>query len=186
MSGHEEDKVGPPSEAIIKAGHEPDQVDARPIIKFGIALTLLAVFSYLALWGLLRLFEIDRAKNEPKLGPMAAQQDRLPPEPRLQMAPGSKSELKTPDYEMVEQKKAEQDQLHSYGWANRNSGAVRIPIDEAMKLIVSRLPSQAGAATGGQSQGPGGQAQTLSGQQQQGIELPTGSSSGRLAEPRKE
>jgi len=185
--GSHTDTHGGPSEAIVKAGHEPDQVDVRPVAKFGAALTIFAILAYLGLWGLLKFFESERVKNQPRLAPMASEQERLPPEPRLQMAPGSKSELKSPDYEMVQQRQAEQDQLNSYGWANRNAGTVRIPIDEAMKLIVSRLPTQpTGAQAPSMAGGTQPGTQPGTGQGQPGIQLPTGSSSGRTAEPRKE
>ena len=38
---------------------------------------------------------------------------------------------------------AEDEQLKSYGWVDRNGGVVRIPIDEAMKLTLQRgLPAR--------------------------------------------
>jgi hypothetical protein len=166
----EEVEAGPPAAEIVQAGHEPDEISPRPIIRFAIGLIGIGIVAYVALWGLLKFFESQNEQNQPRLSPMASQQERLPPEPRLQMMPGSKSELKTPDYEMIEQRKDEQHQLETYGWTNKNTGAVRIPIDEAMKLIVQRgLPTQ-----------------PQSGQGQPGLTMPTASSSGRVAEPRKE
>jgi hypothetical protein len=92
----EEVDSGPPSDEIIKAGHEPDNIDPRPIVKFAVGVVVIAVLTYIGLWGMLRFFESENRKDEPPLSPMATQQERLPPEPRLQMMPGSKSELKTP------------------------------------------------------------------------------------------
>jgi len=56
----------------------------------------------------------------------------------LQIAPGSKTALKTPDYEMKEVEQQWRRDLSSYGWINKNSGTVRIPIDEAERLLLQR------------------------------------------------
>ncbi|HEY6333371.1 MAG TPA: hypothetical protein VI756_28870 [Blastocatellia bacterium] len=186
-SGHEAPS-GPPPKEIIEAGHEPPEVDVAAVAKFLFSLAAFGVLSFVAVWLMLKFFQHQRAENQPYVSPMASEQQHLPPPPRLQMAPGSASELSTgaghakaPDYEMVEQKKAETEQLNSYGWVDKNAGAVRIPIDEAMKLIVQRLPTQPG-----QTQTAGGGQPAPGPSSQPGIYLPTVSSSGTVAEPRKE
>jgi hypothetical protein len=67
--------------------------------------------------------------------PLAAgQEDRLPPEPRLQTNP--RADLK-------DLRDSEERVLESYSWVDRNGGVVRIPIDEAMKLTLQRgLPAR--------------------------------------------
>jgi len=191
---HKESPSGPPPAEIVEAGHEPLDIKVGPVVKFIVGLTVLGVVSAVGLWGLLKLFESQAEKREPRVSPMMSQEQRLPPEPRLQMAPGSISEVtgtgyaKGPDYEMQSQREGEDQQLNSYGWVNQGSGTVRIPIDLAMKLIVQRLPappsgpqSPAGASTTEAAQ-PGSPAQ----KKPLGISLPTAASSGRVAEPRKE
>jgi hypothetical protein len=76
----------------------------------------------------------------------------LPPEPRLQGAVGSKG---LPLDEMKKFRAEEDAALNSYGWVDKSAGVVRIPIQQAMKLIAERgLPvkteaANTEAATGG-------------------------------------
>ena len=58
----------------------------------------------------------------------------------------------------------EQQRLHSFGWVNRETGTVRIPIEQAMDLIVQRgLPVDASGAEDARE-----------------VTLPSDSSSGRV------
>jgi hypothetical protein len=44
---------------------------------------------------------------------------------------------------MRELRDREDELLTSYGWVDRNAGVVRIPIEEAMKIVVQRgLPAR--------------------------------------------
>ncbi len=64
----------------------------------------------------------------------SSQQDRLPPTPRFQENP--QQELQ----ELVARQKA---LLEGYSWANKEAGVVRIPIEDAMRLVVERgLPTR--------------------------------------------
>jgi len=58
----------------------------------------------------------------------------VPPEPRLQT---------TPREDLRELRAREEEILGSYGWVDKTTGVVRIPIDEAMKLTLQRgLPAR--------------------------------------------
>ena len=58
----------------------------------------------------------------------------MPPEPRLQIHPRE---------DLQDLRASEDAILNSYGWVDKNAGIVRIPIDEAMKLILQRgLPAR--------------------------------------------
>jgi hypothetical protein len=62
--------------------------------------------------------------------PLAAdQQNRLPPEPRLQT---------NPRRDLIDRKCEGRPSSVLYGWVDKNAGIVRIPIAEAMKLTVER------------------------------------------------
>ena len=67
--------------------------------------------------------------------PLAAEQEnRLPPEPRLQT---------NPRQDLRDLRSAEEAVLTGYGWVDKKAGIARIPIDEAMKLTVERgLPAR--------------------------------------------
>lgn len=72
--------------------HEVSDVHVGGILKFVVALAALMVFSFLVVWGLFR--SLESKSVEPPPSPMALKEkDRLPPEPRLQGAPGFAEEL---------------------------------------------------------------------------------------------
>ena len=59
----------------------------------------------------------------------AGQQDRLPPTPRFQ---------ENPQQEMQELRAKQKALLEGYGWVNKEAGVARIPIEEAMRMVVER------------------------------------------------
>jgi hypothetical protein len=115
--------------------HEESDVNIRAIFGFASVLIVATGFVLVLMWLLLRSFEAREAKQEPRLYPLAAGQDkRVPPEPRLQTDPRE---------DLAELRAREDAVLHSYGWVDRNAGVVRIPIDDAIKLTLQRgLPSR--------------------------------------------
>ena len=89
------------------------------------------------------------SKHE-SMGPPASpfQNEReLPPEPRLQT--GAPQDLKA--------YRAEQDRiLGEYGWVDRQSGVVRIPVDRAMDLLLEKgYPVRGSSPANGQKNTPG-------------------------------
>ncbi len=71
----------------VDVTHEVIDVYISGIAKFVVGLSILMIASFLLMWGMFRVFEA-RIK-EPKRSPMAlGDKERLPPEPRLQGAPG--------------------------------------------------------------------------------------------------
>jgi hypothetical protein len=118
--------------------HEESDVNIRAILGFGGVLMVATMFVLVLMWLLLRSFEVREAKaekQEPLMYPLAAGQDnRLPPEPRLQTDPRE---------DLADLRAREDAVLRSYGWVDRNAGVVRIPIDDAIKLTLQRgLPSR--------------------------------------------
>ncbi len=76
----------------IDVTHEVSDVYIPAIAKFVFALAVLMVFAFFLVWGIFRAFEARTV--EPPPSPMAlSEKDRLPPEPRLQSAPGFAEEL---------------------------------------------------------------------------------------------
>jgi hypothetical protein len=103
--------------------HRPDyeRSDADPRLIAMLALGG-AAFLLLAPYILLAIYPL--AKNEPS--PHAAGQ---PPAPRLQIDPRA---------DLVALRAAEAKRLSSYGWIDRPSGVVRLPIEQATQLIAER------------------------------------------------
>jgi hypothetical protein len=98
------------------------------ILKTGVVLLVLAVVVHLLMWLLFDLFNAQEARVDPKPSPMF-QKDQRPPDPKLQVSPAQ---------DLQSFRGTEQENLNSYGWVNPEKGIVRIPISEAMKLVVER------------------------------------------------
>ena len=76
----------------IDVTHETSDVSVGGIAKFIGGLTIMTIAVYFLMWGMFRVMNA-REKDEPS-SPMAlGQKERLPPEPRLQSAPGFAEEL---------------------------------------------------------------------------------------------
>ena len=76
----------------VDVTHEVSDVYVGGIAKFVVGLFILMVASFFLMWALFRMLE-SKTIEEPR-SPMAlTEKDRLPPEPRLQSAPGFAEEL---------------------------------------------------------------------------------------------
>jgi len=74
--------------------HETSDINVAAVFKFVLFLTVMFIAVYVLMWALLRLFNA-RAQREPEPGPMAmTERERLPPAPRLQLAPGFAEDLR--------------------------------------------------------------------------------------------
>jgi len=75
----------------VDVTHEKSDVDVGSIAKFVVALLVLTIATHIGLWGMFRLMqksETDKEQTQHR-SPLAPTADeRLPPEPRLQVAPG--------------------------------------------------------------------------------------------------
>ena len=116
--------------------HERKDVNVPALftISFLLLLSCIAIFIVVTL--MMRYFQA----HEPAV---TAGQVNIPttraeefPQPRLEVKPGAR---------LAELRAAENADLNSYGWVDRNAGTVRIPIDRAMQLIFDRGLPDAGA-----------------------------------------
>ena len=133
----------------FERSYEQNIVGLRGIIYFGVGLFLLIVITFALMWALLRVFENDY--NQSAAGqahPMALnERDRLPPEPRLQLAPGFKVdsaqgpitvELAPPSAEYKAVHKQWQE-IWQHGEKDPNSGVVSVlPIEEAKAKLLEQ------------------------------------------------
>ena len=89
-SNHKEQMTETPDVSYIKnvdVTHEVSDVYISGIARFVVGLSILMIVSFFLMWGMFRLF--DARIKEPPRSPMAlSDKERLPPEPRLQGAPG--------------------------------------------------------------------------------------------------
>jgi hypothetical protein len=134
--------------------HEPNTVNIPGVVKFLTGLSVAIAVVALLVWGLFHYFDARKAQEAPPPSPLATGV-RLPPEPRLQGAPGNVS---SPAEDIRRFREKEDQMLDSYGWIDEQNGVIRIPIEQAKKLIERRgLPvtppkaAQSGATQGAET-----------------------------------
>ena len=118
------------------SGVEDDVIDFKGVYGFGIGLAVVTLIAHiLMLWMFKAEVAAVDAANPPRLYPLAVlQDDRQPPEPRLQT---------NPRQDLADLRAAEATVLTGYGWVDRNNQVVRIPVADAMRLTLQRgLPSR--------------------------------------------
>lgn len=126
-----------PDPVAVKAGHEVADVSVRGIFVFALFTIGVLVFGHFALTYLGNRFMEQRLAEGIPQSPVAGEPE-APPAPNLQAEPKR-------DYVVfIEGQRA---QVRDYGWVDRPSGSVRIPIEEAMRLIAERgVPNPRGEA----------------------------------------
>lgn len=68
----------------------------------------------------------------------------MPPEPRLQGVPGHTTD---PQLDLRDKREADEEANEKYGWTDKQAGIAQIPVEEAMKIIVTKgLPAVPGPA----------------------------------------
>lgn len=119
-----------------KVRHETSDVDVKAILTVGAGLAAAGLAVSGVVWLLVVYLAGAGIQSGTREFPLAvAYEQRLPPEPRLQTNPRE---------DLADLRKAEDQVLESYGWVDKDTGVVRIPIDEAMRLTLERgLPSRA-------------------------------------------
>ncbi len=165
----------------VEVIHERSDVNVRAILMFGLILTVATAAVCVGMWLLFGFFAQQQAK-EPGPGPMALEKERLPPEPRLQAAPGFQIQLENgqtvnlekaaPQAEYRVLRQQWEENLKT-GLKDQSGNVVGMPIDQAIDKVVSGegLPSRV--------KGPGGKLQDYA------ISMPTAQSSGREMEKRQ-
>ena len=110
--------------------HEGSDVNLRAILGFLAGLTVACVFINFLVWLLFTYFSVRESRQPAPVFPLAVQKEnRLPPEPRLQVHPRD---------DLRDLRAMEDEILTTYSWVDQGAGIVRIPIDRAMKAIVER------------------------------------------------
>lgn len=129
---------------------EREDVSTTPLFGFLIGLVVTGVLVYYLIWGMFHFMSAYERKHEHTKSPMVSGESedarrepdkaatheeikQLFPEPRLE--DDERTEINDFRYQQDET-------LASYSWVDQSAGVVRIPIDQAMKLIAQRgLPT---------------------------------------------
>jgi uncharacterized protein DUF6479 len=167
----------------VDVTHEASDVSISGIMKFVVGLTVLGIVIQVLMWGMFNFLKAQQKKEEPPPRPMAmTEQERLPPEPRLQAAKGFGVKLENGQWVPLENKEpqAEYRVLYEQWERTLNEGAkdqsgkvVGMPIDQAMQQVIGNLPSRTrDVSQDGATEDYGG-------------DMPTAASSGRMTEKAK-
>ena len=136
--------------------YEENEIRLKGILGFGVGLFLLIVITFGLMWALLGSLKDYSTENADPANPMAMKEkDRLPPEPRLQLAPGFgvesergwvNMELQAPAAEYIELKK-QWDELWKNGQKDKKTGVVSImPIEKAKeRFLAEHVKAKSGA-----------------------------------------
>jgi hypothetical protein len=121
--------------------YEASEIEVARVVLFTVGLVAAcALFMAAMVWmyGRLEVRERAAVRGLPPATRVAAPPAAHPPEPVLQGAPGSAFELQDPSIEWDAQRTRMREVLTSSGWVDRQAGVVRIPIEQAKRLLVER------------------------------------------------
>ena len=137
--------------------HEESDVAVRPLLWFVGGLTFFTIVVCVAMLLLFQFFLNREMSQELAPSPLARQgEERLPPEPRLQLAPGwqvtsddgrrqdlsyaanNVGHVPQPWSEYLLVSEEWKREAEGYGWADEQAGTVRVPIEHAMRVYVER------------------------------------------------
>ena len=144
----------------VEVTHETSDISVRGVLTFVVVLTLATAAVSAGMWVLFRYFN-NQAAKERQPGPMAlrSKEEKLPPEPRLQAAPGFRVITENGREEKLEKKapqaeyrvlRHEWDEILNNGAKDQAGNTVGLSIKQAMDQVVSGqgLPTRAKTAPG--------------------------------------
>ncbi|HEV2912774.1 MAG TPA: hypothetical protein VGX92_05600 [Pyrinomonadaceae bacterium] len=164
--------------------HEVSDVNVRAILQFVVGLLVFAAVVHVLMWYMLKFLEQRQARATPPPAPMALKEnERLPPEPRLQVAPGWGVDggdgqkvdlaLKEPTAELKIVRR-QWDEVLVRGQKDKSGNVIAIPIEEAKRQLIEKgLPTR--PQTDASGAGP-----SING----GLDVPSYQSSGQRMEKR--
>jgi hypothetical protein len=119
--------------ADLPPGYELSDLRPGYIALFGIALTAVIVAAAVIASLLIHFKAAEQSRQETPIPRLAGEREATPG-PRLQVDANK---------ELRQMRAAEDTALNSYGWVDRSSGSVRIPIERAMEILAKKgLPAR--------------------------------------------
>lgn len=167
----------------VDVSHEKSDVNVRSIIAFAGGLLFFGIIVHVLMWLMFNYMEDRARKEDPPQRHMAlTEKERMPPEPRLQSAPGFginlgagkepvRLELREPQAEYNEMRRIWDNDLK--GLPDPRTGQASLPIEEAKQKVLSDGELKARPPAAGQ--------QPID---TQGMDIPSYQSSGRMTEKR--
>lgn len=109
--------------------YEKRDVNVRVILWTGVIIIISAILIHAAVWWLFTTFNRQEAHKARPPATLVNVRRQPPPEPRLQADPPA---------DLNQMRAVENSELHTYAWIDRQKGRVRIPIEQAMRLVAQR------------------------------------------------
>lgn len=116
--------------------HERQDVDVISLFTIVLTLFISCLVIFLVVTGMMHYFKLHEPSKTAGQANIPVTRAAEFPAPRLEVKSGAN---------LAELRAAEDVDLNSYGWVDRNAGTVRIPIDRAMQLILERGLPDVGA-----------------------------------------
>jgi hypothetical protein len=128
----------PPSHGDV--AFESSDIDTRTILAYLFYLALSVVAAFLVSVFVFRFMTKMAADADTPMAPVhRGIGATMPPEPMLQGVPGHETD---PQLDLRLKRAADEAANEKYDWTNKQAGIARIPVEEAMKIIVSKgLPA---------------------------------------------
>jgi hypothetical protein len=112
--------------AATDRGHEWSDVPVKPLLLSLGALAAGCLIVMYVMQAMFKSFDASaRARDVP--GHVLAEEDQVPPPPKLEANPTAENEASAA---------AERKVLETYGWIDRDAGVVRVPVERALELVL--------------------------------------------------
>jgi hypothetical protein len=128
----------PPTNADV--AFESTDIDTRTILSYLFYLALSVVAAFVVSIFIFRFMSKMAADADTPMAPVHRNiGPTMPPEPMLQGVPGHETD---PQLDLRLKRAADEAGNEKYDWTDKQAGIARIPVEEAMKIIVSKgLPA---------------------------------------------
>jgi hypothetical protein len=139
----EDHNTGQPGDQVptnADVAFEPSDVDTRTILSYLFYLALSVVAAFIVSVFIFRFTSKMAADSDTPMAPVHRNiGPTMPPEPMLQGVPGHETD---PQLDLRLKRASDEAENEKYDWTDRQAGIARIPVEEAMKIIVSKgLPA---------------------------------------------
>jgi hypothetical protein len=124
----------PPTNADV--AFESSDIDTRTILSYMFYLALSVIAAFVASVFVFRFTSKMAADSDTPMAPVhRGVGATMPPEPMLQGIPGHTTD---PQLDLRNKREADEAENEKLDWKDKPAGIVQIPVDEAMKIIVSK------------------------------------------------
>lgn len=124
----------PPTNADV--AFESSDINTRTILLYMLYLALSVAAAFLVSVFVFRFVTKMAAQSDTPMAPVhRGVSATMPPEPRLQGVPGHPTD---PQLDMRTKIDADEAENEKLDWIDKSAGIAQIPVDEAMKIIVTR------------------------------------------------